>query len=481
MAVLEHLKPQKVFYYFEQLCAIPHGSGNVEAISNYLADFAKQRGLFHIQDRVKNVIIIKEASPGYEDVPALIIQGHMDMVAVKEPGCPIDMSKEGLQLQVDGDWLSAKSTSLGGDDGIAVAYALALLDDDSILHPRLEVVITVDEETGMEGAAEIDLSMLHGRRMLNIDSEEEGILLTGCAGGVRAACRLPLQRENASGIPYRITITGLQGGHSGMEIHKERGNANCLLGRMLYALLQKLPYEIADISGGVADNAIPASAAATLLIAENNAASLENFIADYEAVLRKELQTKDAGVRIVCDRTDTAVCTVLTKEAKEKAVRMLAMAPNGVQAMNADIPGLVQTSLNLGILTMKERELILDYSLRSSVTTEKEWLINRLSAMTEAFGGTCTLSGDYPAWEFQKDSALLQIMTRVYEGMYGSMPLVQTVHAGMECGILSEKIEGLDCVSFGPNMQDIHTPKERLSISSVQRVWDYLVEVVKQK
>ena len=481
MAVLEQLKPQKVFYYFEQLCAIPHGSGNVEQISNYLVGFAKEKGLFYIQDEVKNVIIIKEATEGYENVPALIIQGHMDMVAVKEPDCSIDMTKEGLQLCVDGDLLSAEGTSLGGDDGIAVAYALALLDDDDIPHPRLEVVLTVDEETGMEGASSIDLSMLQGKRMLNIDSEAEGILLTGCAGGVRAACKLPLLWTEVQGVAYKVTITGLQGGHSGMEIHKERGNANCLMGRMLYALSKKQAYHIADIAGGVADNAIPANTSAVIVIEEKSATVLEAFVTEYEAILQKELQTKDAGVRIVYEKLGGNAYTVLTEEVQDKAVHMLFMAPNGVQAMNADIPGLVQTSLNLGILSMMEDEMILDYSVRSSVTSEKEWLVHRLYALAEAFGGSLELSGDYPAWEFKKDSALLQMMVEIYESMYGEKPEVQTVHAGMECGILSEKIENLDCVSFGPNMKDIHTPKEVLSISSTQRVWDYLVEVVKRK
>ncbi|MBQ8592659.1 MAG: aminoacyl-histidine dipeptidase [Lachnospiraceae bacterium] len=481
MAVLEHLKPQKVFYFFEQLCGIPHGSGNVEQISNYLVDFAKERGFEYIQDEVKNVIIIKEASVGYENVPALMIQGHMDMVAVKEADCQIDMAKEGLQLRIDGDLISAEGTSLGGDDGIAVAYALALLDDDSISHPRLEVVLTVDEETGMEGASAIDLSMLQAKRMLNIDSEEEGILLTGCAGGVRAACKLPLRRCAKTGLAYKVTITGLQGGHSGIEIHKERGNSNCLMGRMLYCLLDRISYDILDIAGGVADNAVPANTSAMIVIEEKDAEAFEAFAMEYEAVLQKELQTKDPGVRIEYDKMVVETYQVLTKETKEKAVRMLFMAPNGVQAMNADIPGLVQTSLNLGILSMQEAEMILDYSVRSSVTSEKKWLVSRLSALTETFGGSLALSGDYPAWEFRKDSALLQVMVEIYEAMYGKKPEVQTVHAGMECGILSEKIDNLDCVSFGPDMKDIHTPKEVLSISSTQRVWEYLVEVVKRK
>ncbi len=481
MSVLDCLQPQKVFYFFEQLCAIPHGSGNIEKISGYLADFAKERGLFHIQDEAKNVIIVKEASKGYEDVPALIIQGHMDMVAVKEPDCPLDMEKDGLLLQTDGDWIMAKGTSLGGDDGIAAAYALALLDDDDMPHPRLEVVLTVDEETGMGGASVIDVSMLQGKRMLNIDSEEEGILLTGCAGGARAVCRLPIVRENIKGTACRITLTGLLGGHSGIEIHKERGNANCLLGRMLYALLRKIAYGIVDLKGGVADNAIPASAAAVLAVKEEDAGALRKMTEEYEALLRKELQTKDAGVRVVFEKLNDGTHAILTEASKEKAVHMLMIAPNGIQAMNADIPGLVQTSLNFGILSMDDKEMTLQYSLRSCVTTEKDWLSSRVRAFAETFGAAFALSGSYPAWEFQKDSALLQKMIEIYERMFGAKPAIQTVHAGMECGIFAEKIKNLDCVSFGPDIKDIHTPKERLCISSVQRMWAYLAEIVSAK
>lgn len=266
-----------------------------------------------------------------------------------------------------------------------------------------------------------------------------------------------------------------------MEIHKERGNANLLMGRLLYTLMQKAEYDIVSLAGGVADNAIPAETTAVLAAEEKDGEAIEALTAEYEKTLQKELQTKDKGVRIICERLAQTPVSVLTKESREKAVRMLFMAPNGVQAMNADIHGLVQTSLNMGILTLSEDTLTLDYSVRSSVKTEKELLIQKLVALSETFGGTCELSGDYPAWEFKKDSPLLRVMVDIYEEMYGEKPDIQTVHAGMECGILSDKIENLDCVSFGPNMKDIHTPKEVLSISSAQRVWNYLVEVVRRK
>ncbi len=298
MGVLSALEPKSVFYYFEEITKIPHGSGNVEQISDYLADFAKKRNLFYIQDELKNVIIVKDATSGYEDEPTIILQGHMDMVAVKKPGSSIDMRTEGLKLGIDGDKIYAKDTSLGGDDGIAVAYALAILDSDTIKHPRLEVVITVDEETGMDGARGIDLSMLKGHRLLNLDSEKEGIFLTSCAGGARVKCHLPLEQSTVEGVLCEVKIGGLKGGHSGDEIHKERGNSNCLLGRLLHCLAQKLSFGIALLDGGLADNAIPRESRAVLVVDKKDVSLLEELAAHVEKQIKEELAVKDAYVFI---------------------------------------------------------------------------------------------------------------------------------------------------------------------------------------
>lgn len=486
MGVLEGLKPEGVFRFFEEICGIPHGSGNVEAISGYLAAFAEKRGLFCKQDALKNIIMIKEASPGYEEEPAVILQGHMDMVAVKTPDSARDLRKEGLELKVEGDFIRAEKTSLGGDDGIAVAYALALLDDDTLRHPRLEAVFTVDEETGMEGARGIDLSCLSGRRLLNLDSEEEGVFLTSCAGGARVEASLPVQKKERTGICRRVVVEGLAGGHSGTDIAKERGNSNCLMGRILYELSAVMPFGIQSLEGGNADNAIPGRTTARLLIKPEEESLLQETLSRLEREIGAELAGKDPGFRIETDagakaETVTAVC-VTEKDSARLAAYLMSL-PNGVQAMSAYMPGLVETSLNLGMMRCREGEeaLTCTFSVRSSLESKKRALINKIRAVTELVKGSCRVRGDYPGWAYRADSPLRRKMTALFEEMYGKKPELTAIHAGLECGILAGKLEGLDCVSFGPDILDIHTTEERLSISSTARVWDYLVRLLEQK
>ncbi len=481
MGVLSNLEPKKVFYYFEEITKIPHGSGNVERISNYLVEFAKERKLFCIQDEWKNVIIVKEATPGYEKEPAVILQGHMDMVAVKKTDCDINLKTDGLRVAIDGDKIFAEGTSLGGDDGIAVAYALAILDSDSIKHPRLEVVITVDEEVGMDGAREIDLSMLQSNRMLNLDSEDEGIFLTSCAGGARVDCKLTTHNATMEGILYEVTIGGLLGGHSGVEIHKERGNSNCLFGRVLGKLVEAMPVGIVSVNGGLADNAIPRTTKAELVV---NDAESERFVQIVErtmAEIKEELATKDPGftVDVKVGRKDNFVC-VTPQDTNQIAAFLMAL-PNGVQGMSADMPGLVETSLNLGVLKYVDEELHAVFAVRSSVESAKGALIDKMKAVVKLAGGSCDVSGDYPGWKYRVDSPLREKMVTLYERMYGEKPKVEAIHAGLECGLLGSKIEDLDCVSFGPQMNDIHTTEETLSISSTARVWEYLVALLEEK
>ncbi len=481
MGVLSDLEPKKVFYFFEEITRIPHGSGNVGQISDYLADFAKKRGLFCIQDKLKNIIIVKEATSGYEGEPAVILQGHMDMVAVKKPDCDMDMKTQGLQVAVRGDEVYAEGTSLGGDDGIAVAYALALLDSDSLSHPRLEVVITVDEEVGMDGARGIDLSMLTGNRMINLDSEEEGIFLTSCAGGARVHCRLPLDSRERQGRAVAVTLGGLLGGHSGGEIHKERGNSNCLFGRVLYRLAQKLPVSLCQVKGGLADNAIPRETKALLVTEAEAAGELCAMIRELGEEIRAELGSKDPDFYIEAKEGGEGSFSCVSPELTKAAGAFLCALPGGVQAMSADMPGLVETSLNLGVLKYEEGNLLAEFSVRSSVESAKRALIDRVGAVTGLAGGAIEVSGDYPGWKFRKDSPLRDKMVRLYEEMYGAAPKVEAIHAGLECGILGSKIGNLDCVSMGPDMKAIHTTEETLSISSVKRVWEYLVRLLAKK
>ena len=481
MGVLSELEPKQVFRYFEEIAEIPHGSGNVDRISDYLVDFARERKLFCVQDELKNVIIVKEAAPGYEAEPPVILQGHMDMVAVKKPGCDIDMRTEGLRLAVDGDRIYAEGTSLGGDDGIAVAYSLALLDADTIGHPRLEVIITVDEEVGMDGARGIDLSMLKGNRMVNLDSEEEGIFLTSCAGGARVKCHVPLETEQFGGLAYEVTVGGLLGGHSGGEIHKERGNANCLFGRLLQRLGERLTVRLAELAGGLADNAIPRETVGILVIEEKDSESFAALLDTVEKEIQAELSVRDPGVCIRARKVERAVSDCVTVRDTARAADFLWGVPNGVQAMSADMPGLVETSLNLGILKYEEGMLLAEFSVRSSVESAKHALIGKLSGVTKLVGGTVEVTGDYPGWQFRRESPLRDKMTALYEEMYGTKPRVEAIHAGLECGILGSKIPDLDCVSIGPDMKDIHTTEETLSISSTRRVWEYLVKLLERK
>lgn len=482
MGVLSNLEPAGVFHYFEEITKIPHGSGNVRQISDYLVNFAKERGLYYIQDELQNVIIIKEATPGYDQEPPVILQGHMDMVAVKKPDCDIDMKTEGLKVAVRGDEIYAEGTSLGGDDGIAVAYSLALLDSDTIKHPRLEVVITVDEEVGMDGARGIDLSMLTGNRMINLDSEDEGIFLTSCAGGARVNCTMPLVFEERKGTAVELTVGGLLGGHSGAEIHKERGNSNCLFGRVLYRLTDKMDVSLCRVDGGLADNAIPRETKAMLIVEEKDWESLTAIVKEVEDELKSELSTKDPDVFISLGKQETGIFVSVTPADTHRTAAFLCAVPNGVQAMSADMPGLVETSLNLGILKLKEKEALkADFSVRSSVESAKHALIGKLLAVTELAGGSSVVRGDYPGWKYRKDSPLRDKMIAVYQKMYGESPKVEAIHAGLECGILGSKITDLDCVSIGPQMHDIHTTEETLSISSTRRVWEFLINLLGKK
>lgn len=482
MRVLEGLEPKNVFYYFEEICGIPHGSGNVDAISDYLKEFAHERNLEVIQDELKNIIIIKDASEGYEEEPPVILQGHMDMVAVHKPELDIDMKTTPLRLKVEGDRVFAEGTSLGGDDGIAVAYALAILADDTISHPRLEVVITVDEETGMDGARGIDLSMLKGSRLLNLDSEEEGVFWTSCAGGARVYCSFLYEGNQKTGISYQVTIGGLQGGHSGAEIHKERGNANKLAGRLLWKLSQKNG-QVGLISsrGGVADNAICRENVLELIVDPAYAETFEALLLTLEAEIKTELNGKDDGFCITLRKdTETEASCVCGEELRRMAA-FLQSVPNGVQAMSAHMPGLVETSLNLGILKIDAKGMKAEFSVRSSIESSKRELIDRVTALTELAGGTAECAGDYPGWAYRVDSPLREKMIALYEEMYGVRPKVEAIHAGLECGLLASKISDLDCVSLGPDMANIHTTEEYLSISSTKRVWDYVLRLLGKK
>ena len=473
---LAGLKPASVFYYFEQLCAIPHGSGNTKQISDYLVSFAKEQGLRYIQDDLNNVIMFQEGTCDMEDHAPVIIQGHMDMVCEKDADCPIDMQTQGLDIAHDGQYVYAKGTTLGGDDGIAIAYALALLADKTIAHPPLEVVITVDEETGMFGAADIDLSMLKGRKLLNIDSEEEGIFTVSCAGGARGTIRMRAPRRAVYGPCVKLTVDGLQGGHSGVEIHKNRANANKIMGQFLERIQELMPVAITSLQGGAKDNAIPRSCTVTLVALGMH---IERINAVAEQLQKEVRENYDEPEAVICgDDVDALGGNALSAEDSKKLIALLNAVPNGVQAWSKDIEGLVQTSLNLGVAELSD-DFRLTFAVRSSVNTEKRDLLDQLKSIAAQYEGSYSEVGDYPAWEYKKDSVLRDTMVEVYSRMFGKQPEVVAIHAGLECGLLSEKLPGLDCVSIGPEMHDIHTSREKLGIASTERTWNFILEVLK--
>lgn len=475
MSVLNQLQPERVLRYFEDLCGIPHGSGNTKAISDYCVKFAEDRGLEVYQDSLNNVIIIKPASPGYETAPAVILQGHLDMVCEKRADCSLNMETDPLALRTDGTWIWAEGTTLGGDDGIAVAMALAVLDDDALAHPRLEAVFTVDEEVGMEGAVGLDTACLQGRTMLNVDSEVEGILTVSCAGGVRATIHLPVAWEQArEGVCYRLSVSGLIGGHSGVEIHKGRANGNMLMGRLLYGLRQEMDLRIMSLHGGQADNAIAPGCEATVLVPREEDNRLEAIVASYGRVFQAEFQAADPKLELTARQEAAEAWDVLTKDATNHVTSALMLLPNGVQTMSQDIPGLVQTSLNLGVLRLEKQEMAATFAVRSSVATEKAMVCNRVECLAALLGGTVTYAGDYPAWEYKRDSRLRELVAEIYEQQTGKKLVIEAIHAGLECGVFSGKLPGLDCVSLGPDMEAIHTPRERLNIASVQRTWELI-------
>ena len=461
---------EKALRFFEEFSKIPRGSGNTKAIADYLVDFAKARGLECYRDESDNVVIRKAATAGYEDRPGVILQGHTDIVALKNPDCPINMEKEGLDLYRDGDLLRARGTTLGGDDGVAVAYAMAILDSDDIDHPELEAVFTSDEETGLLGATALDASVLRGRLLINIDSDEEGIFTVGCAGGARVDINLPVKVKTHIGQIYTLSISGFKGGHSGVEIDKNRANAI----KAMAEILSKLEdVKLGKASAGSADNAIP-SDAQVIFTTKSPILEISDVINSVAETLPDGETQKKFNLEM-----NISSAKVIDVEASANILALINEMPNGVMRMMEDIEGLVETSLNMGILALDGKALNLTISVRSAKGAQKAKLLDTIKDIAEKHGAGVSVRGQYPAWEYRKESHLRDVMCKVYSDMYGKDATVVTIHAGLECGIFSDKMEGLDCVSIGPDNKDIHTPEERLSLSSFNRVYEYIINVLK--
>ena len=473
---LAGLEPAAVFGYFEEICAIPHGSRNTKMISDYLVGFAKKHDLKYIQDQDNNVILFGDASEGMEDHPPVILQGHMDMVCEKDADCPLDMAVDGLDVMHDGKMVFAKGTTLGADNGIAVAMGMALLADKTIAHPPIELIVTTDEEIGLLGAASVDLSELEGRTMINLDSEGEGVFTVSCAGGCTATMTLPVDRRAVYGPCIRLSVDGLQGGHSGVDIGLNRGNANKIMGEFMSRIQKIMPLCLTSLAGGAKDNAIPRSCQATLVAMGINLERINDIAEALQAEVRE--QYNEPEVTVQAFDVDALGGNSLSTESTAKIISLLCAAPNSVQSWSQDIEGLVQTSLNLGVIKLGER-FNATFSVRSSVNAEKLEVLDQLKKLAAMFDATYEEQGAYPAWEYKKESRLRDVMVSTYREMFGKEPKVEAIHAGLECGLFSEKLPGLDCVSIGPQMHDIHTSRERLEIASAERTWNFLLEVLK--
>lgn len=480
--VLGKLEPQLVFRYFEEISNIPRESGDEKAISDYMVSFAEKLGLEVIQDDVYNIIIKKPATPGYEKAPVIILQGHLDMVCEKEASSDHDFKKDPLDLYIDGDLVRARGTTLGADNGAAIAYQMAVLASNDLEHPAIEVLMTIDEERGMTGVANMHPEYLEGKILLNLDTEEEGEFYVSCAGGVRTQLKLNYKsnKPNLEREFYKLTIEGLQGGHSGAEIHLERANATVLMGRLLNAIQDEVDFDLAWVEGGSKDNVIPRETEAVIGFNKKDKVAVEGIIEAWRKIFTIEFRVQDPDVNIIMEpMVANDIGYVLPQDIKEKAISILVLHPNGIEAMSMDMEDLVETSLNIGIVKTTSDNMVFSSALRSSVPSRKELLVAKVEALGKLVGAEFSKVSDYPAWVYEPNSPIREIATSVYKKMYGVAPKVKAIHAGLECGFISEKLPGVDMISFGPDIRGAHTPEENLSISSTQNIWAFLVELLK--
>ena len=477
MFSLDNIKHKRVFEIFSEMAEIPHGSGNMEKISDYCVSFAEKNGLKCVKDSAFNVIIYKDATVGYENSEPIILQGHLDMVCQAEEGYKIDFLSEGLKLYREDDLIKAVGTTLGADDGIAVAMVMAILEDKTLSHPKIEAVFTTDEEIGMLGATALDASYLTAKRMINIDSGEENIITASCAGGIDFSVKLPFVYEKNNEKEIEVTLVGLKGGHSGVEIDKGRVNADTLLGRILNRLNLSFEIRLVSVSGGDKGNAIPKSAKAVFKTKQPEKAI--TILNEYLSSIKSEISAAepDFDYRVEYATSDNDFC--MDKKSSDSIIFALCATPQGVMEFSSEIEDLVETSLNLGILKTGDNAVYLNYALRSNKASALEGLTEKMKAFYSTVECETETSGFYPPWEFRKNSVFREIYANTYNELFNEMPQINAIHAGLECAVFSGKIKGLDCISVGPDMYDIHTYNERLSISSCDRIYELLITVLK--
>lgn len=483
METLESLKKDDVFKHFLELTKIPRESGNENAVSDYCVDFARGLGLEVVKEPSMNVIIKKPGTKGFEAHEPVILQGHLDMVCVKKDGLAFDFTKEAIPLLIEGDELKTKGTTLGADNGIAVAMIMAILESKDLSHPPIEALFTVEEETGMGGVMSLQAEHLSGKMLINIDAEEEGVILASCAGGVNNILTWPIewQATEASSKAYKIVVSGLKGGHSGIEINRQRANAIKLLGRTLKALIQEFDLTLAEIGGGEKMNAIAKYASMTLVGPLKGDQDLDPKIKASIEKLNQIFLGEHLG-------SDTGICLEIEsvsvpekhfgKETTTSIANGLCLMPFGVQTMSSTIEGLVESSSNLGVLTLEGDTLRLTNSVRSSIVSLKDEISMRVKSLAEFIGADWHQISDYPAWAYRKESKLRDLSVSVYREKTGLELKVDAIHAGLECGFLSEKLGDIDMIAMGPNMHDVHTPYEAVSISSVGRVYTFLCDLL---
>lgn len=478
MSNLSNIEPKRVFHYFEKICSIPHGSGDMGKIAAFCEAFAKEHSLKCIRDESDNIVIFKPAAKGYESAEPVILQGHLDMVCQKAEGVEKDFSAEGIEPFVDDDYVKARGTTLGADNGIAVAMILAILENESYKHPPIEAVFTVDEEIGLLGAAKLDAGVLKGKRMINIDSEEDDTVTVSCAGGRDFCVTVPVKREEKTGSKATVTLRGLQGGHSGVEIHKGRVNGNILAGRFLNRFREDTDVHLVSIDGGDKSNAITNFCEIQLIVEDES-----SFIAkanEYLELIKNEISARENEFSYDIEVAQNENAFVIADEMKKQLSVVLVSSPQGVTDMSAEIEGLVETSMNLGILKTNDENIYFHYSFRSNKKTAIDFLQDRMTAVFSNISCNIEVSGGYPSWEYKADSTLRELYCKCYEAHYGRPAKIEAIHAGLECGVFDSKIENLDCISIGPNMFDVHTFNEKLSISSTESIFKVLLSVLEK-
>lgn len=474
-------KPEFVWHYFEELSKIPRPSGMEEKASQFVVDVAKRHNLHYRKDKAGNVVISVPPSKSFEKSPIVILQGHLDMVCEKNNRTKHDFTKDPIRIKVDGDFLKADGTTLGADNGIGVSMALALLDDKEAKHGPLELLFTTDEERGLNGAKSLSTDFVKGKMLINLDTEEEGAIYIGCAGGTDTILTLNVSREiQVKGRLYLIKVTGLRGGHSGADIHEGRGNANQILVRVLRTLQNKgIDYGIISIFGGSKRNAIPREAFATICMDPKNLKTVSQIINNINIQMKTELKNVDEGIKIEIEKTQKAKFKMLSEKSKKKALDLLFSIPHGVISYDKEIPGLVETSTNFAIVETEEKRILISTSQRSNITSRMDWAAERLRVLGTLAGAKAVSTGTYHGWTPNLKSKLLLQAKKTYKKLTGKEPTAKAIHAGLECGLLGEKFDGLDMISIGPTIKNAHSPDERVSISSVARTYNFLKDLLK--